>query len=114
MSRIIYYVTKSGENPVKDFIESLQKRDKVKIFRIFQYIQIYGLSAILPHVKKLSGTQFWEIRILGESNIRIIYVSITSDSVLVLHGFLKKSQKTPGRELKTAEIRLKDYKQWTS
>lgn len=54
--RIIqYYLTSSGENPVERFIDSLRKPTKAKIFRIFQYIELYGLTVPLPHVKKLTG-----------------------------------------------------------
>lgn len=110
MTKIIYYKTLTGENPVKDFIESLQKKDKAKIFRIFQNIEQYGLLSVLPHIKRLTETSFWEIRILGQNNIRIIYVSFTKESILVLHGFLKKTQKTSNKELNIALVRFKDYK----
>lgn len=110
MTKVIYYTTSSGENPVRDFLDSLQKQDKAKIFRIIQNIEQYGLLSVIPHLKKLTGTPFWEIRILGRNNIRIIYVSITAESILSLHGFLKKTQKTPNKELDTAETRLIDYK----
>ncbi len=105
--KVIYYISPSGENPLKDFIDSLSKQQKAKIFRIFSYIELYGLSTILPHTKKLTGTPLWEIRILGQDNIRIIYISLEKDSILVLHGFIKKSQKTPARELNIALSRLK-------
>jgi phage-related protein len=109
VSKVIYYITSSGENPVKNFIESLEKKDKAKIFRIFQNIEGYGLLSVLPHVKKLVGTPFWEIRILGQNNIRIIYITYTQESIFVLHGFLKKTQKTPNKELDIALNRFKDY-----
>lgn len=108
---VVYYLTPSGENPIKDFIDSLQKVQKAKIFRLFEIYQEYGLSAIIPHTKKLSGTPLWEIKIKGKDNIRIIYVVRTKDSILVLHGFIKKTQKTPQKELKTA---LEKYKKWLS
>lgn len=99
MSKVQYYVGSRGENPVKTFIESLSKQQKAKIFRIVLTIEEYGLLAILPHTKKLSGTPLWEIRILGKDNIRILYVTVEQDIVLVLHGFIKKKQKTPSKEI---------------
>lgn len=107
--RIVYYLTPSGENPVKNFIDSLQKIQKAKIFRLFQVYIGYGLSAIVPHTKKLAGTPLWEIKIKGKDNIRIIYVVRTKDSILVLHGFIKKKQKTPRKEL---EIAIERYRRW--
>lgn len=105
---IYYYISKSGENPVKQFIDSLVAKQQAKILRIFQYIEEYGLRIALPHIKKLINTPFWEIRILGRDNIRIIYVTLTKAGILVLHGFIKKTQKTPEKELNTA---LKRYKE---
>lgn len=70
---------------------------------------MYGLSTALPHLKKLTGSPLWEIRILGQDNIRILYVTIHQDSILLLHGFIKKTQKTPNREINTALKRLHEY-----
>jgi len=110
MTKFIYYTTSKGENPVKIFINSLQKQQKAKIFRIFQTIEVYGLSSILPHVKKLTGTPLWEIRILGKDNIRILYITFNQNATLLLNGFIKKTQKTPLREINIAVQRLEEYK----
>lgn len=107
---IYYYTTPSGDNPAQKFMDSLQKPQKAKIFRVIQYIKEYGLVTAIPHIKKLTGTPLWEIRILGEDNIRVIYSVVLKNSILILHGFIKKTQKTPPRELDTALNRLKDWK----
>lgn len=106
---ITYYVSTSGENPVKEFLESLQIRQKAKIFRILEDIEIYGLDAVASHLKKLIGTPFWEIRVLGQDNIRIIYLVSQANTLLLLHGFMKKTQQTPFRDITTAYHR---YKLW--
>ena len=72
-------------------------------------IQEYGLSVAIPHIKKLTGTSLWEIRILGNDSIRLLYVVIDKDGILVLHGFIKKSQKTPYKEIDIATSRYKQY-----
>lgn len=107
--QIYYYVSKSGENPVRQFLDSLSVKQQTKILRIFQYIKEYGLSSILPHTKKLTGTPLWEIRFLGKDNIRIVYVIPLEYEVVILHGFIKKTQKTSKNEL---IIALKRYKEW--
>lgn len=109
MTKVVYYLTPNDENPVKDFIESLAKKQKAKIFHIFALLQSYGLSSIIPHTRKLIGTPLWEIRILGSDNIRIIYITIKNDQILVLHGFIKKRQKTPTKEISLA---LKRHQNW--
>ncbi len=108
--QIVYYRYKNKENPVKQFIDSLSSKQHAKIFRILLYIEKYGLSSILPHVRKITGTPLWEIRILGKYNIRIIYIVLLSNIVLLLHGFIKKTNKTPKKEINIAFQRLKQWK----
>lgn len=107
--KVYFYILSSGRNPIKEFIDSLNKQAQAKIERIFQYVEVYGLLAVLPHVKKVTGTPFWEIRILGKNNIRILYVIPSQTQIVVLHAFSKKSQKTPLHELKLTYQR---YQNW--
>jgi len=100
--KVYYYINPRGEKPVKKFLDSLSEKAQAKTLRVFQYIEMYGLRSILPHTKKLTGTPLWEIKILGRNNIRVIYVMPRKNFVLVLHGFIKKTKKTPKKELKTA------------
>ena len=109
MSKVIYYTTSSGENPTEKFLDSLQKQDKAKIIRILRYVEVYGLITVLPHVKKLSSTPLWEIKILGKANIRVVYVTLQEDSILLVHGFSKKKQKTPAKDIDLAINRMKDW-----
>jgi len=108
---IYYYISNTGENPVKKFIDRLSKKQKVKVFRLFQTYQEYGLLSTIPHTKKIANTKLWEMRILGKDNIRIIYIIKTKKSLLLLHGFIKKSQRAPKREIKTALERYNDFKE---
>jgi len=63
--------------------------------------------SVIPHIKKLTGTPLWEIRILGKDNIRIFYALMSKNGIIVLHGFIKKSLKTPSREIEVALHRYK-------
>lgn len=108
---VYYYTSPKGENPVKKFLDSLSKNQQAKILRVFQYLEEYGLQTTLPHIKKLTGTPMFEIRILGRDNLRTLYVIPQKDFILVLHGFVKKTQKTPRGEIETA---LNRYKEWLS
>lgn len=106
---VLYYITSSGENPVKKFIEFLSERQQRKITRVLSYIEEYELITAIPHVKKLTGSPLWEIRILGQDNIRVLYASVHSGAILLLHGFVKKSQATSRKEIETALNRLADW-----
>lgn len=109
MIKVTYYISDQGENPTKKFIESLTEKQQRKIIRVLTYIKEYGLTTAIPHIKKLTGSPLWEIRILGQDNIRVFYASVVSDSILLLHGFIKKSQQTPQKEISKALARLADW-----
>ena len=107
--QVIYYISPSKNNPIDDFLDGLSENQQSKLIRIFHYIKEYGLQSVIPHIKKLSGTPLWEIRILGQNNIRTIYVVPKEQQVLILHGFIKKNQKTPTKEIEIALNRFKEY-----
>ena len=109
MTKVIYYTTLSGENPVSNFLDTLNPKQQSKLIRIFTNIEVYGLQSILPHVKKMGATPLWEIRILGKDNMRVFYVIVTDKAVLALHGFIKKKQKTPVGEISLALNRYRDW-----
>jgi phage-related protein len=108
---VAYYISSTGHNPVHDFLRSLSKQQRAKLHRILTLAEKYNLDLIYPYVRKLSGTQLWEIRIIGGDNIRIFYIAPAKNYILILHGFKKKQQKTPHREIMTAEKRLRDWRQ---
>lgn len=103
--KVTYYLTETGKNPVKDFLDK-KPSAKLKALRILSHIEEYGLTIAIPHIKKLTGTPLWEIRILGQDNIRILYVTKAERQVLLLHAFEKKTDKTPTKDIKTALDRL--------
>ncbi len=111
--QVIYYISPSGNNPIDDFLESLSENQQSKLIRIFHYVKEYGLQSVIPHIKKLSGTPFWEIRILGHDNIRTIYVVPKEQHILILHGFIKKTKKTPSKEIVIASNRFTEYQNRT-
>lgn len=109
MSKLQYYISPSGNNPVSDFLSNLSEMQQRKLIRVFKHLEEFGVKGPRKNVKKLSGTPLWEIRILGNDNIRVIYAVIFMGQVLLLHGFIKKQQKTPSKEL---DISLKRYREW--
>jgi len=109
MTTIKYFIDQNNDNPVRDFLNK-NNNIKNKAFNIFNNIQKYGLISVIPHLKRMTGLPFWEIRILGKDKARIIYVSKIKDEILLLHAFKKKTKKTPSKEIKIA---LRRYKQST-
>ncbi len=61
----------------------------------------------MPLIRKLSP-DLWEVRINLSNKIARVLFTIKNQKMILLHGFIKKSQKTPNKELEIAEIRLKN------
>ncbi len=112
--KIVYYHDSQGQEPVYEFIESLDSNVQAKLSNTFDLLIQFGIKLGLPHVKKVTNTDLWELRILGVDNIRIFYIASTGRQFLLLHGYIKKSQKTDKKNLKIAISRLKEFKQHSS
>ena len=111
MHEIYFYKNPQGDEPVLDYIKSLaKKQDKdsiVKLRKIQDYIKIltqYGKQAGEPYIKHLEG-EIWELRPLRD---RIFFVGWINDSYVLLHSFIKKTQKTPAKEIEKAKRELAD------
>lgn len=111
MHKIYFYKDKNGNEPVLDYLKKLiEKKDKdsrIKANKINDYIEIlsrYGTQAGEPYIKHLDG-EIWELRPLRD---RIFFVGWVNGSYVLLHHFMKKTQKTPLREIEKAKRELAD------
>ena len=106
-----YYETSDGTCPVKEFIDLLSPESKAKYVFIADLLEDYGLKVREPYVKPITGSRkLFEIRIKDKSNIhRIFYFAFTGKKLILLHGFTKKTDKTPDREIAIAERRMEEY-----
>lgn len=107
---VIYFIDKNRFSPVKDVIDRLDKKQQDKISRAIYPITEFGLGTHLRNTRKITGTELWEIRILGRDSIRVIYAIEIKGFILILNVFIKKTQKTPYKEIKIAENRLRDFR----
>jgi phage-related protein len=106
--RIKYYLTPSGRNPVNEFARSISKEDQGRFVEVFLGIQEYGLEYDRVIFRQLEG-KLWEIKFSAKGGgYRIAYVVIEKDSMVWLHAFKKKSQKTPKADLEVAKRRAKE------
>ena len=113
MHTIIFYHDKNGHEPVKEYIDELSakndKNSRIKHDKIIAYIKVlqnYGTIAGEPYLKHIDG-DIWELRPLRD---RIFFAAWIDDSFLLLHHFVKKSQKTPIREIEKAKRELEDFR----
>ncbi len=108
--QVEFYKTYNNKSPVKDWISTLNTKTKVKIFRHLELLEEFGLDLKEPYVKYLED-KLYEVRVKDQLGIyRIIYFANTGKKFVLLHGFIKKTQKTPKKELELAKQRMKEYK----
>lgn len=90
-------------------IEALPVDMRARFTRIRELIEAHGLEKMRePHVKHLEGP-LWEMRMIGRDGIsRAIYVTAKGMRVVVVRAFIKKTQKTPRREIRLALDRAKE------
>lgn len=104
--KIEYYETATGRVPAFDFVEKLPLETQGRIRNAFRLLEEFGPQVGLPHLKSIKNYKpLREIRILGEASVRLICV-LQKQTFFILHGFRKKSQRIPKRELETALRRL--------
>jgi len=90
-------------------LEALDASFKAKFLHIAELLEALGPDKVhAPYVKSL-GNKLWEIRMKAQPGIaRAIYITATDRRIVVLHAFVKKSQKTPRSAIETALRRKKE------
>ena len=110
MREVYFYKSRSGKSPINDFLDSLSGKQVQKITWVLEIIEE---SHIVPkqYFKKLVNTDdIWEVRVISSSNIfRLLGFFDGGNLVILTNGFVKKTQKTPKKEIMLAEKRKKDY-----
>jgi phage-related protein len=92
-------------------IESLPNDMRTRLARYVALIQEFGFQALPREAVKHLEDKLWELRITGRDGIsRAIYVTASGRRVVILRAFIKKTQKTPPRELETARQRAKEVR----
>ncbi len=110
---INFYEKQAGSIPVLDFIESLPAKHRAKVYREIDLLEQFGINLTYPHTQKMEGEKYkklWELRIKFGSDIsRVFYFAHINNTFVLLHGFVKKSNKTPSKELNTAITNMNDF-----
>ncbi len=102
------YCTKHGEIPVKIFLDSLDPKMRAKTVMVIQLLEEYGNVLREPYSKHLENGLF-ELRIQQSSQITRIIFFFREDKAVLTNGFIKKTQKTPGAEIRKAVLYRQDY-----
>lgn len=111
MWEIELYRTDKGKEIVADFLDSLPIKLRAKAFRDIDLLREHGTTLREPYVKHIDGG-LWELRIKFASDIsRVFYFYPLAHKIVLLHGFVKKTTKTPKREIEAAKKRMADYQE---
>ena len=94
---------------LENWLNDIPKDIKARIINIVDLLIEHGPQNVrAPYVKHIRGKLF-EIRAKGKDGIaRVFYFTMTGQRIVLLHGFMKKTQKTPKKELETAVVRMKE------
>jgi phage-related protein len=106
--RVVYYQDHAGRSPVIEFIKRLSEPARAAVLRDVDLLKEFGLALGAPMVKPIAGVRkLWELRVKTKDGaVRIFYVAISGRRFVMLHGFMKKTDKTPKPELEIARKRL--------
>ena len=114
MYEIHFYEDKDGNSPIYEYMKDLSrqtdKNSRINHNKINDYIQVLsecGKAAGEPYIKHLDG-DIWELRPIRN---RIFFASWTNNGFILLHHFVKKTQKTPKREIEQAKRNLQDVQE---
>ena len=104
---VVFYKTDSGNEPVREWLKALSKEDCKVIGTDILTVQ-YAWPVGKPLVDNL-GDGIWEVRSRLDNRIARIMFTMVDQEIVLLHGFIKKQQKTPQDELNLAKKRKKQY-----
>jgi phage-related protein len=109
---VLFYRTAEGKCPVKEFLDSLSGKTAQKAAWVLSLVEDLDVVPSTYFKKLVSTEEIWEGRIQLGPNAYRIFCFFEGNSVIVLtHGLIKKTQKTPRREIERAEAYRRDYLQ---
>lgn len=103
---VVFYRTEAGSEPVREWLRELTVEDRKAIGIDIKTVQ-YGWPLGMPLVRKMEPG-LWEVRCGIADGIARVLFTAKGGQMVLLHGFVKKTQKTPDNDLKTARNRLKN------
>ncbi len=111
---ILFYAKANGEEPAKDFILQQDSKMKAKLLRIIETMACNGNVLGEPYTKCLTDG-IYEIRAKHSSDItRVLYFFESGGRIVLTNGFVKKTDKTPRREIEKARKYRNDYRRRAS
>src|SRR5437763_12445650 len=97
--QVVFYVDESGKSPVAEFLNTLDLRTQARFDWSIEQLRQRNIHAQEPLVRHLEG-KIWELHRESNTNIyRLLYAFLSGRRILFLHGFQKRTQKTPKQDI---------------
>ncbi len=103
-----FYASESGAEPVREWLKLLPATDRRTIGEDIKTVQ-YGWPLGMPLVRSLGGG-IWEVRIRLDNRIARVLFVLEGATMVLLHGFIKKTQATSKADLDLVRDRLKQLR----
>lgn len=105
---VCFFRTSSGNEPVRDWLKDMDTEDRKIIGEDIKVVQ-FRWPLGMPLVKKMESN-LWEVRSkLKNGNISRVFFTVKGSELNLLHGFIKKSQKTPQKDIDLARTRKNQW-----
>ena len=105
--KVGFYEDRRERSPVIEFLKGLSKSDQAQVRNVIRLLERHGPDPhMYPHAQKVRG-KLWELR-AGPHRL-FYFLPSAEEGFVILHGYRKKGQKTPQREIETAERRMGEY-----
>lgn len=105
---VVFYRSSAGAEIVRDWLRGLDHADRLAIGQDLMRVQ-YRWPVEMPLCRSL-GDGLWEVRTdLPSRRIARVLFCVAQETVVVLHGFVKKTQKTPDEDLRLARKRAREF-----
>lgn len=101
---VVFFRLDSGREPVREWLKAMPPKSRKTIGEDIKTLQ-FGWPIVMPLARKIDDG-LWELRSSIPAGIARTFLTIYADNIVLLHGFVKKSRKTPTKELSIAKRRL--------
>ena len=109
MFQVELYETEDGKQPVAEFLDSLDAKMAAKLVGMMELLEEKGTELRMPYSEHIEDGIF-ELRCkLGSNITRALYFFYVNRRIIVTNGFVKKTQKTPAKEIQLAKKRRADW-----
>jgi len=101
--KVRFYEDKKGRHPVLEYIDNLSDKEQAKVSKYVDFLKVSEGILDEPYSKHIKG-KIRELRVdFGKNRHRIFYFTFVEKNIIFLHAFLKKTAKTPLKEIEKAE-----------